>query len=288
MLLAGSISEKALAILRLPANRQRLQVAAVKAPSGDVARADSLADLALLVGGRPLLAAAGDTLAAARLENLGRARRAWADTENFGIEAGRGDPRQLRQHIARLRGALARAADADVRKRLQQRLGRLIYGSAVLWVGADTPLALEARQEVAKRTAEAVRGALREGVAPGGGVALASLKPGLLARARATQDEVERVAHRILQKAIEAPLRALLANSGYEPERIMAEMAGLPAGYGCDVTRGEIKDLAQAGILDAAPVVKSALRHAIQSAALALTIDVLIQRANPPLGIQKQ
>jgi chaperonin GroEL len=287
VLLAGAMSEKALAILRLPANRRLLQVAAVKAPAGNVPRADTLADMALLMGGRPLLAAAGDTLAGVRPEHLGRARRAWADSEYFGIEAGQGDPRRLRQHIARLRTALARAEDPDDRQRQQQRLSRLINGSAVLWVGANTPLALEARQEVARRTAEAVRGALREGVVPGGGVALLNLKPALQAKVCAARGDEERLAYKILGTAVEAPLRALLANSGCEPETILAEIGRLPAGYGCDVTRGEIKDLAKAGIVDAAPVVKSALYHAIQSAALALTIEILIQRANPPMGIKQ-
>jgi chaperonin GroEL len=260
----------------------------VKAPSGNVLRADTLADIALLTGGRLLLAAAGDTLAGVRPENLGRARRAWADNEYFGIEAGQGDPRRLRQHIARLRSALARAQDPDDRKRLQQRLSRLINGSAVLWVGANTPVALEARQEVAKRTAEAVRGALREGVVPGGGVALLNLKPSLQAKVCTAQDDEERVAYKILSTAVEAPLRALLTNSGCEPGVSLAEIGRRPAGYGCDVTRGEIKDLVKAGIVDAAPVVKCALFNAIQSAALALTIDTLIQRANPPMGITQQ
>ncbi len=288
VLLASSISEPAQALLALPANRRRLQVAAVKTPSGNVPRPDYVEDLTRLVGGRPLLAAAGDRLEAVRPENLGHARRAWADKEKMGLEAGGGDPRQLRRHIAELRRALARANAPDDRKRLQQRLGQLIYGSGVLWVGATTRLQIEARQELATRTAEAIRGALREGVVPGGGVALLNLKPGLQAKARAAGDLEQRVAHKILAQAVEAPLRTLLANSGCRPEQVLADLAQLPAGHGFDVTRGEIKDMHAAGIVDSAAVVKAALRNAIHSASLALTIDVLIQRANPPLGILPQ
>jgi chaperonin GroEL len=118
-------------------------------------------------------------------------------------------------------------------------------------------------------------------------MSLAALKPGLLARSRAARDDEECVAAKILQRAVEAPLRALLANAGFEPEPMLAKLVGQPAGYGFDVMRGEMTDLARAGIVDAAPVAKAALQSAIHSAALALTIDVLIQRANPPMGIQR-
>lgn len=138
------------------------------------------------------------------------------------------------------------------------------------------------------RTAAAVRSALREGVLPGGGVALLNLKPVLPEKVRQAEDMDEIVAHKILLKAVEAPLRALLNNAGRRPEPVLAQLAHCPAGHGFDVMGGEVKDLAQAGIVDAATVVKRALGKAIHSAALALTIDVLIQRANPPLGIRPQ
>ncbi len=288
VLVAHSISEKALSVIQLPANRQRLQVAAVRAPANYAAQPDILADMAQLVGGRPLLAALGDRLEAVRPENLGGARRAWAEKEYLGIEAGKGDPRALRRHIAALRRALAVTQVPDERNRLQQRLSHLIYGSGVLWVGANTPLALEARQATAQRTVAATRSALREGVVPGGGLALWHLKPGLQAGLSEAQSTEERLAYKLLLKAVETPARVLLANSGYEPERILAGLCHLPAGHGFDVTSGDFKDLTSAGIVDSAAVVKAALHYAIHSAALALTVDVLIQRANPPLGIQQQ
>jgi chaperonin GroEL len=287
VLLATKISERALSVLVLPANRRRIQVVAVKAPVNTVYRED-LEDMAVLVGGRPLLEKAGDKLEAVRLDHLGRARRAWADKEYLGMEAGQGDPRKLRQHIAGLRQALARTQKDGDRKRLQQRLGKLIYGSAIVWIGATTPLELEMRKELAKRTMEAMRGALREGVLPGGGAALLDLRPVLQEKVRQAQDTDERVAYKLLQKAVEVPIRTLLNNSGHPPESILAQIAQTHSGYGFDVTRGELRDMRQAGIVDAASVVKTALGSAIQSAALALTIDVLIQRANPPMGVKRQ
>jgi len=289
VLVAHSISEKALHMLQLPANRQRLPVAAVHTPRADYAALpDMLMDMARLVGGRPLLTETGDRLEAVRPENLGSARRAWADKEYLGIEAGQGDPRALRQHLAVLRGQLAGAADAEVRDRLRKRISQLIYGSAVLWVGANTPLALEARKETAVRTMTATRAALREGVVPGGGVALLNLRPFVQARLCQAQSLEERLAHKIVLRALEAPIRTLLANAGCEPETVLAELAQHPAGHGFDVLRETCTDMAAAGIVDSAAVVKAALGHAIHSAALALTIDVLVQRANPPLGIKSQ
>ena len=144
------------------------------------------------------------------------------------------------------------------------------------------------RKELAKRTKEAVRGALREGVLPGGGLALLDLRPVLQEKVRLAQDTDERVAYKILQKAVEVPIRTLLNNSGHHPETILAQMAQSRSGYGFDVTCGKITDMNQAGVVDAASVVKTALGSAIQSAALALTIDVLIQRANPPMGVKRQ
>ncbi len=288
VLLGTHISDKTLSILSLPANRKRIQVVPVKAPSDAAARHECLEDIARLTGGRPLLEATGDRLEAVQLKNLGHARRAWADSDYFGLEAGKGDPRQLRQHINELRYALAKTDKVEDKKRLQKRISRLIYGSAVLWVGATTPVELEARKELAKRTAESVRGALREGVLPGGGVALLGLKPVLKEKADKAQDIDEKLAYKILQSAVEAPIRALLCNAGHHPDRIIADIASSQVGYGFDATCGEIKDMSQAGILDSAAVLKTALCNAIQSAALALTIDVLIQRANPPMGIKKQ
>jgi chaperonin GroEL len=186
-----------------------------------------------------------------------------------------------------VRSQLACEQDSAAGDRLRQRLSHLIYGSAVLWVGANTPLALEARQATARRTVTATRGAMRAGVVPGGGVALWNLRPVLQARLCAARSVEERLAYKILLHALEAPIRTLLANAGCEPETVLAELAHQPAGHGFDVLRGACADMAAAGIVDSAAVVRTALQHAVQSAALALTIDVLVQRANPPLGIQQ-
>lgn len=287
LLVATSISEKVLSMLLIPANRERVQVVAVKAPSlADPLHHQQLEDLAILTGGRVLLAKAGHKLEAVQPEDIGLADRVWADKHYFGLIGGEGDPDQLRQRVAELRTAFENAQNADDRQRLQERLSKLHSAAAVLWVGALSPIAVEARKELAKQTAEAMRGAMREGVVPGGGVALLKCKPVLQEKLRQAQSADERAAYTILFKAVEAPIRTLLGNAGYAPEEVMAQIAQGGPDCGFDVTRGEVVEMRRAGIFDAASVVKAAIANSIHGAALALTIDVLVHRADAPVELK--
>ena len=282
-LVLGSISDRALAVILAKPNREKIQVVAVHAPTSHAdARRQALEDLAVLTGGRAYVTAAGDTLPGVKIENLGRARRAWANSENFGIVAGRGDPRKIRQHFAQLRAAFKNIEAVDEHKRLQERIGKLMGGSATLWVGAATVVEVERRKEIAERTAEAMRGALREGVLPGGGVALIACRDLLARKLNQAQDLDERAAYDILLHASEAPLRALLLNAGHDPSEVLASVYRAGPGYGFDVLRCQVVDMSQAGIFDAASVVKAAVFSAIHGAALALTVDVMVHLKNPP------
>lgn len=283
VLIANAISDRVLSVLLSKPNREKIQVIAVKAPAVDtLTRSKALEDLALLTGGRAFYQAAGDTLSAVHVEDLGQARRAWADRTNFGITGGGGDPRRLRQHIAQLRSALKNIDEPEEHKRLQERIGKLIGGSAVLWVGGNTPTTIEARKALAERTSEAMRGAIREGVLPGGGIALLACQSALQKKKRAAKDPDEHAAYTILLKAIETPIRTLIDNAGFDPEKVLSQIALAGPGFGFDVTQGRLVDMAQSGLYDAASVVKAATFSAIHGAALALTIDVLIHRKNPP------
>ena len=283
LLVASSISERAISVFLTKPNCEKIQVVAVKAPAFDtITRSEALEDLALLTGGRAFLQAAGDTLNSVRVEDLGQARRAWADSSNFGIIGGKGNPRQLRQHIARLRAGLPKVEDAKDRKRLQERIGKLIGGSAILWVGDNSPLAVETRKALAERTSEAMRGAIRDGVLPGGGIALLACQPAIRNKMRSAKDADERAAYNILLKALEAPFQTILANAGFDPEKVLGQITLAGSRFGFDVVRGRVADMAQSGIYDAASVVKAAVFSAIHGATLALTIDVLVHRKDPP------
>ena len=286
-LIVKSLSDLSIGFLTAPKFAEQLKVVAVKTPgSVRVVQQDALHDLAVLTGGRPIRQDTGDTLSRVKIEDFGRARLAWADRTHFGIIGGQGDPRELREHIAILRAAHARAEDSDDRERLERRLGKLISGSAILKVGAFTEAELKARKELAERTAGAMRAAMREGVLPGGGSALLACRPVLQQRLDESEDVDARMAYRILLHAVEAPFRTLVENAGYESSVILGEVDRAGPGCGFDIVSGEVVDMTEAGIFDPAVVQKAAVQSAIGGAALALTTDVIVHRASAPMEYQ--
>ena len=286
LLIVGGASTDALALLMANNDPPKLQIVAMKAPGVGPAQEGALEDLALLTGGRALRRETGDTLAGFRPDDFGHARRAWATHEFFGVIGSRGDPRALRRHVALLRDRYRQTKDREDRGRLRQRLGQLMGGSATLWLGATTETETEVRKALAERTAEALRGAILEGVVPGGGAALLACRPALQERARASQDPDERAAYRALMVALAAPMRTIIANAGGDPAAAMAEVERAGTGAGFDAVSGKVVDMAQAGILDAASVVREAWLGAVSTAAMALTVDVLIHRVKPEGAIE--
>ena len=283
VIIAQSISDNVLATL-LSASRdpEGLRVIAVRTPgSGTLEQAAALEDLTLLAGGRPLRSAAGDTLRRCTLADLGRVRRAWADRRSFGIIGGKGDARALRQHIAMLRASFRSSTDNQQRSRLQERIGKLMGGSASLAVGGNSETEILMRETLARRTVALLRRAMREGVLPGGGIALLACRERLQQRLACAATTDEQAACRILIKALEQPVLTLATNAGYDSEAVMAELEHAAPGYGFDLRTGLISNMAQAGVYDIAGVVKTALRIAVAGAATALTVDVLVQKRNP-------
>jgi chaperonin GroEL len=274
----------------LLANRRAgaLEMAAVRIP--DSRRADgrlAMEDLVALTGGCPIIHAAGETLASVRPEHLGRARLIWADKSKFGIIGGKGDPRALQTHVGHLKHAFGRVREIDERKRLRERIGRLIGGAAVMWVGGLSPSHIEQRKAIAKYTSDTLRGIVAEGVVPGGGTALLDCTPVLRQRLDAAKDPDERAAYRILARALEIPMRIIAANSGYDASEVLADVKLAGPGHGFDVMSGRVVNMVDAGILDSAAVHKALIRDVVSTAGLALTIEVLVQRKDPPVGINK-
>jgi len=277
LIVAEKLSVKAINFLLQNKDPEKFQVIAVRVPGWDKAQqAGALQDLAILTGGRPFIRVAGDSFERIKLQDLGRARRVWADYKHFGIIGGKGDPRLLRQHIAELRRAYECTERVQDQKALQARIGKLLGGTATLWVGGSTEMEIEAKVEIAKRTAAAMRAAMMEGVLPGGGAALLACRPALRERLAESSDADERAAYRILIGALEEPFRTIVSNAGHDASDVMAEVRLAGAGYGFDVTSGKVVDMVQAGIYDAAMVLKAAVYGALTTAALALTVDVLV------------
>ncbi len=287
LIVAAKISDKALGFLLANKRPDKFQVIAVHTPEyGSENQAAALQDLAILTGGNPFLTVTGDSFARITEADFGHARRVWADLRNFGIIGGQGNPRELRRHIQNLRTTHDRTDDLVSGERLLKRIGMLLGGSATLWVGGTTEMQINERVAVAKRTAAAMRGAMREGVLPGGGAALLACRPALQSWLTAATDPDERAAYRILHEALAAPFRAIVHNAGYDPSQILARLnrAETPASF--DVRTGQVVDVAAAGLFDAAVTQRAALHAAISSAALALTIDVIVHRNGHEQSLQ--
>jgi chaperonin GroEL len=286
-IVAKKLSDVTIHLLTRKETKDKLHIIAAEIPGSTLTeQAAALQDLAILTGGRPIVSKGGQTLRDAKVEDLGRVRRAWADSRNFGISGGHGDRRKLREYIAQLRQAYPHLEDADKRKSVLQRIGKLLGGSATLWVGGTTRSEVDARKELADRTARAMRGAVLDGVLPGGGVALLNCRPALQKRLEQSASLPERAAYNILLKAVEAPIRTLLANAGYEPSSILGDIFRNGDGCGFDLQTGQIANMTEAGIFDVASVQRDAVRTAISSAALALTVDVVVHRKKPTVSFE--
>lgn len=287
---AHEVSDSALALLR--ANRGQLGITCllVKVPSGSPAQSWALEDMAMLTGARPLISASGVTLEGVDWEDLGRARRAWATADHFGLVGGGGDPAALGKHIARLQQGLPNVKDENLHRLAQERIGRLLGGAALLWVGADTDSAIRFRKSLAERTISALRAAEAEGVVPGGGVSFLAARQILMERwsglCSGAASDAERAALHILQTALAAPARSILENAGYEPSAVLPQIEAAGSPYGFDVRVGAVVDMCQAGIVDVVSVQQEALHVAISTAALALTTDVLVHAARPQQSLE--
>ena len=284
LLIAGELSGDAIAGVTMANGKlKNFKVMAVRSPGMNPDdRQAAIEDLAVLTGGAPLLSAAGQNLADITRANFGWARRAWASPHNFGIIGGKGDPRRLRQHVSNLNKQYEGSEDNDWREKLQARIGKLMGGSATLWVGGLSETEIDSRKSLAESTAAAMRGVVREGALPGGGMAFARCQD-LLAPGRLNGvDADERAAFSILHDALAEPARAIYENAGYEPGEIFARMAHADSCQGFDVISGQLVD--GHNLLDSAAILKSALRNAVMTAGMALTIDVLVHHKTPEIA----
>ncbi len=293
VIIAREVSDRVIGLLVNNNRAGTIQTLAVRTPKVlEMDRVASMEDIAVLTGGRVFYSAAYQGLPAwdgadFRVEDLGRARRAWAMDSLFGIYGGAGDPRQVRQHIARLSGQLRLAQRPSSRQPydehqvedLRTRLGRLNGGTVILRVGAVHETVREQRKMVAQRAVTALRNALTGGVVPGGGAALLNAASALCSQQAANDDEV--YAYRMLARALEEPLRTIAANAGCVPDVVIEKVKAAPHGYGFDVRIGRVVDMRACGIVDPLEVLLKALEVAVSGAVMALTTDVIVHHRKP-------
>ncbi|MBV9174120.1 MAG: chaperonin GroEL [Chloroflexi bacterium] len=258
-------------------------VAAVRAPSMGNQREGILADLAVLTGGRFIRAAAGG-LAGVAIRDLGRARQAWATRAAFGVLGGRGSRAAVRERVAIVQAERARAAgDLNARSMAQQRIARLLGLGAVIRVGAASDLE---REEIRVRTEAAItttRLALEEGVVAGGGAALVACAEAVRA-CRLSGDAG--VAAEVLAGALEAPMRTIVRNAGFEAEPLVAVARRCAPGRAFDVVRNTWVEPQAMGLVDPLAVLRAALEASVSISRTAMSTEVLVRRRQvaPPPG----
>ncbi|OQA38897.1 MAG: 60 kDa chaperonin [Chloroflexi bacterium ADurb.Bin325] len=282
LLIARQFADPVLATILVNNKPGEFDILAVKTPGLTIAEIMGiLEDMSFLTGARIFSKQGGERLDGIRAEDLGHARRAWADREFFGIVGAQGNPRALRQHIARLKEAHRVVGDLAERKNLRDRIGKLTGGAATLWIGGNTESEVNVRKELAEHTIEAVRGALLAGVVPGGGTALLDCQPALRARLKAATESEERAAYRILIRALEEPARTIVGNAGFDVDEVLAQIRLAGRGHGFDVEAEQVVVMAASGVLDGASALKAAVKLAVLSAGIALTTGVLVHHKKP-------
>jgi len=248
----------------------------------------ALDDLALITGGQILRTIAGHSLDTTDQVRLGVAELAWVDRNRFGIIAGGGgDEGAVKREIAALETIYQNSDDERRRQVLRTRIGRLRGGSAVVYAAGSSESEQRYQTEQISRTITALRSAMLEGTLPGGGTALLRCVRRLRARYEASIDPHDRAACQILMKAAESPCRTLLANAGHEaPGLVLDAVNAADNGAGFDLRLGRIVNMHDVGVVDSAAALLAAVRNGIGGAALALTVDTIVHRVNPPLAIE--
>lgn len=247
----------------------------------------ALEDLALITGGQVLRTITGHSPQAVRREMLGASELGWLDRDRFGIIAGCADEDTVQREIAALERRFA--LDEDLRRRevLRQRIGRLRGGSAVVYANGSSESEMRYQTDHIERAIAAIRSALLEGILPGGGTALLRCVEPLRESYRDGADAQERAAVQILIAAATAPCRQLLANAGQEaPGIVVDQILSGANGATYNLHSGRIEDMNRDGVIDSAAAVMTAVRQGIGGAALALTVDTIVHRVNPPLAIE--
>jgi chaperonin GroEL len=282
LIIAEDVEGEALATLVVNKLRGTLNVCAVKAPGFGDRRKAIMEDLAILTGGKFITEDLGIKLESVTLDDLGTAKRVTVGKDDTTIVEGAGKTTAIKARIDQIRRQIEETTSDYDREKLQERLAKLAGGVAVINVGAATETEMKEKKDRVEDALHATRAAVEEGIVPGGGVALLRVQKALDSL-KLEGDEA--VGAEIVRKAIEAPLRQLVANAGEEGALVVQEVKKGKQSFGYDVSKGEYVDMIAAGIIDPAKVTRSALQNAASIAGLLLTTEAMvadIPEKNPP------
>jgi chaperonin GroEL len=277
LIIADDVDGEALPTLVLNKIRGTFNVVAVKAPGFGDRRKAMLEDIATLTGGTVITSDLGLELKDTKLEQLGKAGKVTITKDNTTIVEGAGSKDAINERVAIIKSQIADTTSDFDREKLQERLAKLAGGVAVIKVGAATETELKERKYRIEDALNATRAAVEEGYVAGGGVALVDAIPAV---AKLEEEGDVQTGINIVQRALEEPVRQIVANAGLEGSVIVERLKGEKVGFGFNAATSTWEDMAKAGIIDPTKVTRSALQNAASVAALMLTTEAVV--ANKP------
>ncbi|MBM3205860.1 chaperonin GroEL [Candidatus Shapirobacteria bacterium] len=286
VIIADEVEGEALATLVVNKLRGTFNVLAVEAPGFGDRRKEMLQDIAILTGGTVISQDVGRKLEDVTLEDLGQADRVTADKDNTVIVGGKGNKREIEGRIKQIKTELDRTTSDFDKEKLEERLAKLSGGVAVIEVGAATETEMKEKQERVKDAVAATKAAIEEGIVSGGGVVLLTAAKAIDLKGL-TGDEL--AGAKIVQKAMELPMKLLAENAGEDGSVVVANVRKNNPGVGFNVLTGEYVNMIKAGIIDPAKVTRTALQNAVSVATMILTTECLVtdlpeKEKEPPMG----
>ena len=288
LIIAEDVDGEALATLVVNKLRGSLKIAAVKAPGFGDRRKAMLEDIAILTGGTVISEERGFTLENVSIDMLGTAEKVAIDKDNTTVVNGSGEAANIEARVAQIKAQIEASTSDYDKEKLQERLAKLAGGVAVLYVGAPSEVEMKEKKDRVDDALHATRAAIEEGIVAGGGVALLNSKKSLESLNRETADEQTGV--QIIHRAIEAPLRTIVENSGGEGSVVVSKVLEGKANYGYNAKDSTYVDMLKAGIIDPKKVTRVALENAASVAGMILTTECALvdikedAPAMPPMG----
>ncbi len=274
LVIAEDVDGEALATLVVNNIRGIVKVCAVKAPGFGDRRKAMLQDLAILTGGQVISEEVGMSLEASSIDDLGSAKRVQITKENTTVIDGAGSKADIEGRVNQIRVQIEEATSDYDKEKMQERVAKLAGGVAVIKVGAATEIEMKEKKARVEDALHSTRAAVEEGVVPGGGVALVRCLGALEAVKGDNSDQ--NVGIGIVKRAIEEPLRQIVANAGAEGSVVLNNVAGKDGNYGYNAGTGEYGDMIEMGILDPTKVTRAALQNAASITGLMITSEAMV------------
>jgi chaperonin GroEL len=274
VIIAEDVEGEALATLVVNHMRGIVRVCAVKAPGFGDRRKEMLQDIAVLTHAQVISEEVGRKLETATLTDLGSAKRVHITKDNTTIIDGSGEKKDIQDRVKQLRDRVAETTSDYDREKLQERIAKLAGGVAVIKVGAASEIEMKEKKARVEDALHATRAAVEEGVVPGGGVALIRVMQSL--KNSKGDNEAQTVGIQMIARALEAPLRQIVANAGYEASVVLNKVVEGKGNYGFNAATGEYGDMLDMGILDPTKVTRTALQQAASVAGMMITTECMI------------